>query len=86
MYVLKCMVKNAYALAASLSVLIDARKHIQAYPSSAEDTHTAARCTRHFLQRVFNAGATELAPTQAAAIVLGVRSSGHSHSFVNANV
>ena len=81
MYMLKYMVKDAYALAASVSVLADARKHIQAYPSSAEDTHTAARCTRHFLQRVFNAGATELASTQAAGIVSAVRSSGHSHSF-----
>ena len=66
----KHMVKDAYALAASLSVLADARRHIEQYPSSAEDAHTAARCTRHFLQRVLNAGATELAPTQAAAIVL----------------
>jgi len=86
MYMLKYMVKDAYDLAASLSVLADARKHIQAYPSRADDTGTAARCTRHFLQRVLNASATELAPTQAAAIVLGVRSSGHSHTFVNAYV
>ena len=57
--------------------------HIDQYPSGADDAHMAARCTRHFLQRVLNAGATELAPTQAAAIVLGIRSSGHSHSFVH---
>ena len=86
MYMVKYMVKDAYALAASLSVLADARRHIEEYPSYADDARTAARCTRHFLQRVINAGATELAPTQAAAIVLGVSSSGHSHSFVNAYV
>jgi hypothetical protein len=57
MYMLKYMVKDAYALAASLSVLADARRHIHEYPSSADDVHTAARCTRHFLQRVLNAGA-----------------------------
>jgi len=66
--------------------LADARRHIQHYPSVAEDAGTAARCTRHFLQKVLNAGATELASTQAAAIVLGVSSSGHSHSFVNSYV
>ena len=86
MYMVKYMVKDAYALAASLSVLADARRHIDQYPSNADDAHTAARCTRHFLQRVLNAGGTELAPTQAAAIVLGVPSSGHSHSFVNSYV
>ena len=86
LYMCKYMVKDAYALAASLSVLADARKHISAYPSAAEDAGTAGRCTRHFLQRVLNAGATELAPTQAAAIVLGIPSSGHSHNFVNAYV
>ena len=86
MYMVKYMVKDAYALAASLSVLADARRHIHKYPSNAEDTNTAARCTRHFLQHVLNAGAKEIAPTQAAAIALGMPSSGHSHSFVNSYV
>ncbi|CAK0867394.1 unnamed protein product [Prorocentrum cordatum] len=86
MYMCKYMVKDAYELAASLSVLADARDHIDRYPSSAVDADTSDRAAKHFLQRVLNSAATELAPTQAAAIALGTSSSGHSHSFVNAYV
>ena len=78
----KYMVKEAYALAASLSVLLDARKHIEAYPSKADDSGATGRTSKHFLQRVLNSTTAELAPTQAAAIVLGIPSQGHSHAFV----
>ena len=81
LYMCKYMVKEAYALAASLSVLLDARQNIAAYPTQASDSG-ADRTAKHFLQRVLNSTTAELAPTQAAAIVLGMPSSGHSHSFV----
>ena len=45
---------------------------------------TDAPC--HFLQRVLNSTTAELAPTQAAAIALGVPSSAHSRIFMYANV
>eukprot|EP00959_Pyramimonas_sp_CCMP1952_P392290 8220317-Pyramimonas_sp.AAC.1 len=80
------MVKDACELAAPLSVLADARHHIDRYPSSAIDADTGDRAAKHFLQRVLSSAATELAPTQAAAIALGASSSGHSHSFVNSYV
>ncbi|CAK0798449.1 unnamed protein product [Prorocentrum cordatum] len=86
MYMCKYMVKDAYELAAPLSVLADARDHVGRYPSSAVDAGAGDRAAKHFLQRVLNSAATELAPTQAAAIALGTTSSGHSHSFVNAYV
>ena len=37
LYMCKYMVKDAYALQASLSVLLDARQHIKDYPTQAED-------------------------------------------------
>ena len=68
----KYIIKEAYALQASLSVLLDARKHIDAYPTQAADAGSDERTARHFLQRVLNSTASELAPTKAAAIALGV--------------
>ena len=77
------MTKNDFELAQSLAVFIDARKHIQAYPSIAEDTGTTERTFKHFLERVLNSKNAELAPSQAAAIALGFNSSMHTHSYVN---
>ena len=86
MYMCKYMVKDQYELAASLSVIADARAHIEDYPSMAEDAGSSIRTAQHFLQRMLNASLAELAPTQAAAICLGMESSAHSHSFVNAYI
>ena len=86
LYMCKYLVKDAYELTACLSVLVDAREHIDQYPSTAQEDTRDDRTSKHFLQRVLNASATELSPTQAAAIVLGMPSSGHSHSYVNSYV
>ena len=86
MYMTKYMVKEAYELAASLTVMIDARRHIDKYPSIADDSGEATRTTKHFLQRVLNTAAAELSPTQAAGMCLGLSSSSHSHSFSNVYV
>ena len=79
----KYMVKEAYDLAASLTIMIDARKHIDQYKSVAEDQGTDERTAIHFLQRVLNTAAAELSPTQAAGMCLGLQSGSHSHSFAN---
>ena len=86
MYMTKYMVKEAYELAASLTVMIDARRHIEKYPSVADDSGETTRTTTHFLQRVLNTAAAELSPTQAAGMNLGLSSSSHSHSFANVYV
>ena len=52
MYMVKYLVKGAYALATSLSVLADARRHIKEHPSITEGASTAARCARHVLHQV----------------------------------
>ena len=82
MYMAKYMVKDAFAVFHSLSVLCDARRHVAQYGSKADDAGTAERTGKHFLQRVLNKGLVELAPTQAAAVALSVPSSGHSHDFL----
>ena len=71
--------KNDFELVHSLSVLIDARNHIEKYRSTADDEGTPPRTSMHFLERVLNSARAEIAPTQAAAIVLGLKSSMHSH-------
>ena len=53
------MVKDAYELAASLSVLADAREHTHKYQSLADDAGSDERGAKHFLQRVLNSAATE---------------------------
>eukprot|EP00966_Prymnesium_polylepis_P337310 7391987-Prymnesium_polylepis.3 len=86
MYMCKYMVKEAYELASSLSILVDARKHIKDYGSVADDAGAPDRVAKHFLQRVLNTAAAELSSTQAAGMCLGVSSSSHSHAFANAYV
>ena len=86
LYMCKHMVKDAYKHAASPTVLADAREHINEYPSAASDASNGDRAAKHFLQRVLNSTATERAPNRAAAIVLGMPSSGHSHSYVYSSV
>ena len=77
----KYLIKDAFEVTASLSVLLYARRHIAEYPSVAEDSGSSERTAKHFMQRVLNKEMTELAPTQAAAIALGMSSSGHSHNY-----
>ena len=86
LYMVKYLVKDAYALSASLSVLADAREHIDKYPSSIDGNQQEDMRAKHFLQRVLNSTATELSPTQAAAMVIGMSSSGHSHSYINSYI
>lgn len=77
------MTKNDFELAQSLSVIIDARKHVDKYRSIANDSGTNERTSMHFLERVLNSKSAELAPTQAAAIALGFKSSMHTQSYIN---
>ena len=81
MYMIKYMVKDSVALRACLSLLVDARKEVDIHPSIAEDTGSDERTAKHTLQRAINSAQMELAPTQAAAIVLGMPSSHYSDKF-----
>ena len=63
LYMCKYMVKESYAVAASISVLLDARRNIAAYPTQASDDG-ADRTTKHFLQRVFSSICFFISPPQ----------------------
>lgn len=73
--------KDSVALNASLALLYDARKHIEAYQSTAEDSGAPQRTARHFLQRILNRTNMELSDTQAAMMLLGNDAHGSSETF-----
>jgi hypothetical protein len=77
-YLVKYLTKDKTELSASLVVLLDARKHIDKYPSVADDTGTAIRTTQHFLIRVLNSlsGMSEYGAPQAASVVMERGSAG----------
>ena len=78
MYQIKYMSKNSVEISAATSVLLDAEAHVREYKSRASDSGTAERTARYFAQRVINRASMELEAAQAAAIVLGMKSSGGS--------
>jgi hypothetical protein len=82
-YVVKYITKNKVPLEGCLSVLLDQRKKIDAYPSKAPDSGTDTRTGNHFLQCVLNsiAGSGEYGAAQAASIALGYPGSWCSHDF-----
>ena len=78
MYQIKYMGKNSTKLSVSVPVLIDALRHVRNYPSTADDRDQPSRVAKYFTQHVINHSAVELEATQAAALVLGIGSSGGS--------
>jgi hypothetical protein len=73
-YVCSYLAKSPTEIRSLLSLLHDAAKHIEEYPSTADDSGTAERTTIHFIQRVLNSlnGSQEYSNTQATAALLGV--------------
>jgi hypothetical protein len=76
------MTKDSVRLTSALSVLVDAKRHINKWGSTAEDSGTELRTTRHFLQRAVNSFMCEVHDTQAAALLLGIPSYYSSERFV----
>jgi hypothetical protein len=75
-YLVKYLNKDTVQLRNCLSIIHNARKHIRAYPSVADDTGTTKRSAQHFLTRCVNQLSLlmEVSDTQAAAHVLGMKS------------
>ena len=70
-------------LSESLSVLVDAKKHIDKWQSTAEDRDTSElRTAVHFLQRATNSYQAEVHDTQAASLLCGFHASLTSERFV----
>ena len=80
-YQIKYMGKDCVQISASASMLLDAMKNINEYPSSAEDTGTQDRRTIHFCQHAINKGCVEMEALQAAGVVLTIHSSGKSDAI-----
>ena len=80
-YVCSYLAKNPTEIRSLLSLLYDAAKHNEKYPSGAADSGTSERNTIYFVQRVLNSlhGTQEFSNTQATAAELGVRAEYQSH-------
>ena len=76
MYLTTYFTKKKAPVEHMLSTLCQARKQIDAHPSSADDSGTSERTVRHFFQRTLNSldVAQELSDTQVAASLCGVKS------------
>ena len=73
MYTCKYVCKNPTEIMSLLSILYHAAKHVENNPSTAEDTGTEERTTRHFLQRILNklCGRQEYSANQVVAALIG---------------
>ena len=76
MYLTTYFTKKKAPIQQMLSTLCQARKQIEAHPSSAHDSGTSKRTIHHFFQRTLNSldVAQELSDTQVAASLCGVKS------------
>jgi hypothetical protein len=82
-YLLKYVTKPPAELAHSLSLLYNARKIVEQYPSRAEDSGTVLRTGMHYLNKVINklSGAIEISAPMAAAAILGMPAETCSDTF-----
>ena len=67
--------KDAVPLGQSISIISEARKHVEKYTSTAEDSGTKERTVKHWMQRILNSTVSrmELFDTQATAYLLGLK-------------
>ena len=73
-YLVKYFKKEAGAPNTALSVLIDARDHINEYGSKGSDANTPQHFARHVLTRSVNKGDQEMSGTQSASVTMGYKS------------
>ena len=74
MYTCKYVCKNPAEILSLLSILHDAALHVDRNPSTAEDTGTEDRTTRHYVQRILNqlCGKQEYSGNQVVAALIGL--------------
>lgn len=75
------MTKDSVKLNASLSTLVDAKKHVDKWPSTADNSGEPLRNAMHFLQRSHNTVMSEVHDTQAASLLLNYPASMHTERF-----
>jgi hypothetical protein len=81
-YLVKYLTKDSVALKGSLSTLVDAKKNIDRWKSTADDEGTDVRSAAQFLQRATNSYQAEVHDTQAASLLLGFHAALSSERFV----
>ena len=81
-YLVKYMTKDCVALQRSLSVLVDAKRNIDQWQSTAADVGAPERTAAHFLQRACNSYQAEVMDTQAASLLLNLHATYSSERFV----
>ena len=74
MYTCKYVCKNPAEILSLLSILHDAAIHIEKHPSTADDSGTEDRTTRHYVQRILNklCGKQEYCANQVVAALMGL--------------
>ena len=82
-YLVKYLTKDTVALNATLSLLVDAKRNVERFASTADDAESNPhRKSTHFFQRAVNSYVAEVCDTQAAALLLGHEASVTSERFV----
>lgn len=82
-YLLKYITKPPCELSHTLALIHNARRTVENFPSTAEDTGTERRTAMHFLTRVVNqlTSAVEVSAPVASLALLGMPSEICSHGF-----
>ena len=82
-YVLPYLCKSKYALEACLSALENVQRHIEEFPSVADNTGADTRCVQHMFTKVLNdlCQSVELSDTQIALDLLNTGSEKTSDSY-----
>jgi hypothetical protein len=77
------MIKNSAEVTSIISLLHDAKKHIEEYPSTAVDAGTAGRTTIHLLTRMLNklSSACEYSGNQCVSHLLGLPAEYYMHNL-----
>ena len=80
-YISSYLIKEAGKLNKSLTLMLDAHQHLDAYGSKAADKGTPERDARYLMQRALIKADSELALTQGTALIIGLKSSSSTESF-----
>jgi hypothetical protein len=77
------MNKNMLELTNALPVILESARHINDYPSLAEDSGTPSRTNQHWVTRTLNhlSGQSEYPQAMCASTLLGYTSTICSHAF-----
>lgn len=87
-YTIDYVTKSSMELENALSLVANARRHVDDYPSVAEDSGTQKRTAQHLGNRILNSanGLEEISQMQASGVLLGDKPEQSTHKSVHLNV